>query len=328
MKEKPQISSKDIKPKILDNFVEYAKLFTPFQSEFLCGLYKRYQCLDNGSLVLYFAKNTHQAILRKKDYDLNYDLSFEKFWQNHSEVIQSSTTIINIAKIASLPKETTRRKLSELTKQRVLGKKNKHIVWLPSDDYKKNYNDFIAQEIKSIAKLTKYVTDQVALNFTIDEITEEYKKKFSFYWFHYLDTQLKWMRMWKKQFSDLEVALIFLQFASILSSRFLQNKTVPHNKLFNQPQEVINAPALEKVSVSATSVSDVTGIPRATCIRKLKLMAKQKILLQDKNTKRYYIIPEAFNKNLISKDLTDKATEIFSEFYSISIKALNSKNSH
>ena len=54
-------------------------------------------------------------------------------------------------------------------------------------------------------------------------------------------------------------------------------------------------------------------------------MVKDRLLSQDKVNKRYYIIPEAFNKNLISKDLTDKATEIFSEFYSISIKALNSK---
>ena len=314
----------DIKLKILNNFVEYAKIFTPFQSDFLCGLYKRYHSLDNGSLVLYFAKKTHQAILRKKDYDLNYDLSFEKFWQNHNEAVQPTTTIISIANDVNLPKETTRRKLSELDKQKILSKINKNIVWFPNDEYKKNYSEFVAHEIKSMAKLTKYVTDQVALNFSIKEIKEEYKKKFSFYWFHYLDTQLKWMKMWKKQFSDLEVALIFMQFSTLLSSKLTQNKSISHSKLFNQP-DVINAPALEKVSVSATSISDVTGIPRATCIRKLNLMTKQKILSQDKNNKRYYIIPEAFNKNLVSRELTDQATEIFSKFYFISIKALNSK---
>jgi len=320
MEEKLQITAKDIKPTILSNFVEYAKLFTPIQSEFLSGLYKRYHCLDNGILVLYFAKNTHQAILRKKEYDLNYDLSFEKFWHNHSEVIQAPSTIISIAENTSLPKETTRRKLLELTAQNILSKKNKYIAWLPNDDYKKNYNEFVAQEIKSVTKLTKYVTDKMLLNLSIDQITKEYKKRFSFYWFHYLDTQLKWMKMWKGQFDDLEVALIFLQFASLLSSRFLNNKKVPHNKLYSHPQHVINAPALDKVSVSATSVSDVTGIPRASCTRKLNLMVKDRLLSQDKVNKRYYIIPEAFNKNLISKDLTDKATEIFSEFYSISIK--------
>ena len=314
----------DIKPKILSNFVEYAKIFTPFQSNFLCGLYKRYKCLDNGTLVLYFAKKTHQAILRKTDYDLNYNLSFEKFWDNHSEATTAPTTIMSIAKDLNLPKETTRRKLAELIEQRILNKKNKSILWLPSDDYKKYYNDFVGEEIKSMARLTKYVADKSALNFTTDEIVVEYKKRFSFYWFHFLDTQLKWMKMWKKQFSDLEVALIFLQFAILLSSKIDPKKKTSHTNLFTTPT-IITIPITEKVSVSATSVSDITGIPRATCIRKLNLMTKQKILEQDLKNKRYYIIPEAFNNNLVSKELTEQASQIFSEFYFVSIKALNSK---
>ena len=320
----PSLLVKDIKKNILDNFIEYAKLFTPFQSDFLCGLYKRYLCLDNGTLVLYFAKKTHQAILRKTDYDLDYNLSFENFWKNHSEVEVPHTTILNIAKDAKLPKETTRRKLSELTKQKVLNKKNTIISWLPSEDYKKSYNKFISEEIKNVAKLTKYVTDKNNLNFSTEDITTEYKKRFSFYWFHYLDVQLKWMNLWKTVFNDHEIALIFMQFATLLSSKLLQGKIVSHNTFYYESEFIKNLPQ-EKVSVSATSISDITGIPRATCIRKLNQMVKQKIISQDKNTKRYYIVPEAFKKNLISKDLTDQATEIFSNFYFISIKALVSK---
>ena len=319
-----------IKKKILDNFVEYAKIFTPFQSDFLSGLYNRYKCLDNGSIVLYFAKKTQQAILRKKDYDLNYDLSFKNFWINHGLVKIPPTTIMSIAKDASLPKETTRRKLSQLAKQRILSKKNKHILWSPSEEYKENYNQFVYQEIKNMAKLTKFVTDKIDLNFSTEEIIEEYKKRFSFYWFHYLDLQLKWMNVWKLRFNDLEIPLIFLQFAVLLSSRLKRYNIISHNKLFETSDVVVTGPGAQNVnvSVSATSISEVTGIPRATCIRKLNLMAKQKIVSQDKNSKRYYIIPEAFNKNLVSKDLTEEASTIYSEFYYISIKALSSKNLH
>ena len=319
--------AEDVKKKILENWVGYVKIFTPFQSEFLCGLYKRYQCLDNGNLVLYFARKTHQAILRKKDYDLNYDLSFEKFWQNHSEAEITPSTIINIAKDTNLPKETTRRKLSELTNQKVFRKKNKHILWLPNEEYKESYNKFVGQEIKSMAKLTKYVTDRVNIDFTIEEITEEYKKKFSFYWFHYLDLQLKWMKMWKANLNDLENVLIFFQFTVLLSSKINKNNIISHSKLFTEPN-IINNQFHQDVSVSATSISDITGIPRATCIRKLNQMVKQKIILQDEKTKRYYIIPNALNKNIVSKDMTEKVTEIFSEFYFISIKALSSKSLH
>ena len=316
-------NSTHVKEKILTHFVEYLKLFTPLQSDFLTGLYKRYQSLDNATLVLYFAKKTHHAILRKKDYDLNYDLSFENFWNNHSKVETPPSTIIKIAKDANLPKETTRRKLLELTKQQVLIKKNNHMYWLPNEEYKKSYNLIVNQEINDVAKLTKYVTDKINLNFSIEEITSEYKKKFSFYWFHYLDLQLKWMKMWKGRLNDLEIALIFLQIASYLSSKTATSMS--HHKLFDQPGQVTTVLKKEAVSISATSISEVTGIPRATCIRKLNLMVKQKLVTQDKNTKRYFIIQEAFNKKFISKELTEKVVEIFSEFYFISIRALSSK---
>ena len=313
-----------IKEKLLENWLNYIKLFTPVQSNFLLDLYKRYHCLDSANIVLFFAKKTHQAILRKKDYDLNYDLSLENFWNNHNEVNIENSTIINIARNTNLPKETARRKITELTKQRVFSKVKKNIVWLPNDEYKKTYDVIINEEIKQLAKLTKYVTDKNNLNFSSEEITNEYKKKFSFYWFHYLDVQLKWMNLWKTVFNDHEIALIFMQFATLLSSKLLQGKIVSHNTFYYESEFIKNLPQ-EKVSVSATSISDITGIPRATCIRKLNQMVKQKIISQDKNTKRYYIVPEAFKKNLISKDLTDQATEIFSNFYFLSIKALVSK---
>ena len=318
------VQSSEVKQKVFDNFVEYVKFFLPHQSEFMCGLYKRYQCLENGSLVLYFSKKTHQAILRKKDYDLNHNISFERFWQNHSEVELSQPTIISIAKHVGLPKETARRKLSELTKKKILSKKNKRIAWLPSQDYKDIYNQVVDQEIRSMAKLTKFVTEKLNLNYSIETITNEYKKEFSFYWFHYLDLQHKWMKIWKKQFKDLEIVLIFIQFAILLSSKLQKEKNISHNKLFNHP-ETVHDPESQTVSVSATSISDITGIPRATCIRKLNSMAKQKILTQDETSKRYFINPEALTKNFVSKEMTKHVTEIFSEFYFISLKALNSK---
>ena len=166
--------SEVIKEKIFENFLGYVALFTPVQSHFLTDIYKRYHCLDSANIVLYFAKKTHQAILRKKEYDLNYDLSFEKFWYNHSVTHIENLTILDIAKNSNLPKETARRKIKVFTKLK------KNISWMPSDEYKKSYNKNIIEEIKQLAKLTKYVTDKINLNFSIEEITHEYKKNFLF----------------------------------------------------------------------------------------------------------------------------------------------------
>ncbi|MDA9091900.1 hypothetical protein N9J56_01260 [Pelagibacteraceae bacterium] len=316
-----------IKEKILGNFFGYVKLFTPIQSNFLTDIYKRYHCLDSGSIVLFFAKKTHQAILRKKEYDLNYDLSFEKFWHNQKESNIENSTIIEIAEKTHLPKETARRKLAELTRQKVLRKIKQKIIWLPTDEYKKTYNEVVNNEIKQIAKLTKYVASMVNLNISAEEIINEYKKKFSFYWFHYLDLQLQWIRLWKLQLNDLEVVLIFMHIATLLVSKV--DNEVSHKTLFSEPS-VIKKPQLKNinVSISATSLSDITGMPRATCIRKLNKMVEQKLITKDINTKRYFIIPEAFKKSLISKELTEKITGLVSEYYLIMIKALSSKTSY
>ena len=317
-----------IKEKLLENWLNYIKLFTPVQSNFLLDLYKRYHCLDSANIVLFFAKKTHQAILRKKDYDLNYDLSLENFWYNHNEINIENSTIINIARNTNLPKETARRKITELMKQKIFSKVKKNIVWLPNDAYKKTYNVIIKEEIKQLAKLTKYVTDKNNLNFSSEEITNEYKKKFSFYWFHYLDLQLKWMRLWKSQFNDLEVVMIFMQIASLLSSKI--DREVSHSSLYSAPDFIVEGPKKnnQNISISATSLSDITGIPRATCIRKLNQMVIRKLVTQDEDTKRYHIIPEALAKSLVSKKLTSKVTELFSEFYFIVIKALSIKTTH
>ena len=44
--------------------------------------------------------------------------------------------------------------------------------------------------------------------------------------------------------------------------------------------------------ISATSVSEVTGIPRATCIRKLERLSKAKFVKKDPLSKRYNLIDE------------------------------------
>jgi hypothetical protein len=318
------LSAELIKSQILSNYFGYLKLFTPHQSNFLSDLYKRYECLDSANIVLFFAKKTHQAILRKKEYDLDYDLSFEKFWDNHNEVVIENSTIIDIAKNSSLPKETARRKLAELIKKKILVKTKKNIIWKPSDEYKKSYNEVVNREIRQLAKITKYVTGKIGLDISIDDIDKEYKKKFSFYWFHYLDLQLKWMNLWKAQMQDLEITLIYMHIATYLASRV--SDVVSHEEVFSTP-DIINRP-MEKnlnVSLSATSLSEITGVPRATCIRKLNLMASRKIVIKDKNSKRYYINPQSLNKKMVSKELVENLQGLFSQFYFITIKALISK---
>ena len=206
------LSAKIIEDKILENYQEYAGLFGELQSDFLSGLYKRYYDLESGHLVLYFVKKAHQSILRKKDFDLSFDLSFDNFWKNHNETKFDPTTIITTSQETNLPKETARRKILELIKQDVLNKKLKTIAWVPSEEYKKNYDQFIATEIIQISKILKFVSHQNNHKISDEEVEIHIKKQFSFFWFHYLNAQLNYIKLCKKKFKDLDV--LFISFSN------------------------------------------------------------------------------------------------------------------
>ena len=314
-------SSKIIKDNILSNYIEYQYLFVESQSKFLSSLYSSYQSVENGNLVIYYEKETHQDILREKDYDLNFNISYEKFWENHLKINPKRRSLIKIAEDTFLPKETVRRKILQLIKKKVLGKKDKCIGWLPSEEYKKNYNLFVNEEIESVARQINFICKKLNYFIAKEEITKELKENFSFYRFHYLGAQIKYLNLWTEQFKDSELVLIFLQVVNLFASK-AKDKNITHKNLFDNPnlfKEFITA------SISATSIAEVTKIPRATCVRKLEHLVKLKMVSQDKISKRYYIIPDATADNLISQEITDKVVAIFSNLYFICVRAIKAK---
>ena len=59
----------------LDNFVNLMPFFYEMESTFLSGIYKRYGDLERGNIVIFFAKDLHLKILRKREINLAFNLS-------------------------------------------------------------------------------------------------------------------------------------------------------------------------------------------------------------------------------------------------------------
>jgi len=75
----------------------------------------------------------------------------------------------------------------------------------------------------------------------------------------------------------------------------------------------------KNANISATSISEITGIPRATCIRKLEKFVKMNILEKDNLSKRYYLLTNqlAINPVLSHGDVVKTTTSIFSDFCAV-----------
>ena len=292
-----------------DNYRKIIGEFMNIQSEFLSGIYNRYdKDLDAANIVLFFAKNLHQETLRLRDSDLNVDISFENFWNNHSKIRQKNFKIISIAKETGLPKETTRRKINNLIRSKMIEKQKNYLSWKPVEKHKESYNEIVSEELKQISKLIQVICIHLNITFSREKITNELKKYYSFYWYHYLNTQLQYLKMWQNRLSDLELLLISMQ--CLIQSNLNSDKGIKDN--------------IKLGSVSATSISDVTGIPRATCIRKLDKLYKMKIIKKDQETKRYYFDnKKIYNSNILKPDeIAENTIQIFSNFFLIILKAL------
>ena len=49
------------------------------------------------------------------------------------------------------------------------------------------------------------------------------------------------------------------------------------------------------------------------------------MILQDKSTRRYYVIPEATLNDLISQKITTKVVQLFSNFFFICLRGISTK---
>ncbi len=170
----------------------------------------------------------------------------------------------------------------------------------------------------------------ISLNIPISKIEKEIKNNYSFYWYHYLNTQLQYIKFWQEQFKDLEMLLIGLQ-TLIQTVKYL--KTIGKFQsldsiALNKTSKNADSINIKNANISASSVSEVTGIPRANCIRKLEKYVKMKVLEKDPLTKRYYLVPTQLSivstssSSNILLDGIKNTTSIFSEFSSILLKSL------
>ena len=262
--------------------------------------------------------------------DLNLNLSLHEFWNNHKNIIQKKKKIITIAKNTGLPRETTRRKILSLIKTKHIKKTEKNtIFWEPDSKSKDSYIKIVEEQINSLSKFIFQQLNFFSSNIPIYKIEKEIKNNYSFYWYHYLNTQLQYIKVWQMQFKDLEMLLIGLQ-TLIQSIRYFKNSGRLQNLdsfLLGKTTKSTASLDNKNTGISATSISEVTGIPRANCIRKLEKYVKMKIIEKNSVTKRYNIIPNQIKTTLSSGnsilDGINYTINIFSEFSSIVLKSLN-----
>ncbi len=317
-----QIENKLIQKNLTENFLKLMPTFYEMESSFLSGVYKRYGDLEGGNIVIFFARDCHLEILRKREKDLNFNLSLDNFWDNHKDILQEKKKIILVSKQTGLPKETTRRKIISLIKKKHLKKIDKNkLYWEPDFQLKETYVKIIDEEIISLSKFIFEQTKLLSLAMPISKIQREIKNNYSFYWYHFLNVQLEYIKFWQDKLKDLEMLLIGVQ-VLILTLNSIKKNFTNYYSIFENQKNLKNISEFN-ADISATSVSDITGIPRATCIRKLDRFVKMKVLIKNPKTKRYSLILDQTTFNpMLTQEWMKHKIKILSDFSFIIIKGL------
>ena len=302
-----------------DNFSIIHNDFMIYQSKFILEIYSRCKSdLDCGNIVLFFAQNLHRNILHHRDNDLDYDISFESFWEKNKNISQKNYSIIDVANATGLPRETARRKIQLLIKEKILLKQNTKVFWKPHESIKDNYLKVTDFHVSNLLNHIQVINNFLGLQLDNNFLKKEIFNNFSFYYYHYLKSHRNYLNIWQKKFQDLELFVIAQECIILANRQFLNNRTKLEEHFFLKK----NLHFVENISISASTISEITKIPRATCIRKLKILLQLKIIKKDEISKKYSLSPKTYFNALGVKEILKETTKLSVDFYLVIINAL------
>jgi len=305
MKNIPSVSNQLDKEKLFEiinkNFSTLAPAYYTLITTWLIDAYKVYKGIDKFIILIYLI-NKEFIFYRKNGLTVDYDT----FYKDKSLEIPN-INIIDISKDLRIPRESVRRKIELLKKQGVIKKNGKKIfvdrsafITAKADKTLKNLSILISK-LSEILKEEKIIDTA----FTVNEVSSSIKKNFSFCWYQFYKFLFIFTNRWRTDTAtqDLEtisVALIVL--INTVQNKGFKNKNLDRKKYLKEIQTT------QHTGINAFSVAEITGIPRATVVRKLKFLIKNEFINIDEkklysfaiglNTRQFKVIAKLQDKNM------------------------------
>ena len=280
MEKIPSISSEinkvEVDKFIFNNFNSISPYFYKLISEWMSDAYKIFKDLDKFLILIYLI-NTDFEFFRRN----NLNITYESFYKDKTLEI-NKINLIQISKDLNIPKESVRRKISELEKKGVIKKKGKKI-FLDRSAYESQEPINTLKNVSVL--LSKFSEISKKKNLTIKsldrtEVSKLIKNNFSFCWYQFFKFIFSYCYRWRKYFGDLEIMLIGITIAfNSVTTASIKLKGI--DSYIEEWREDILQNNIR--GINAMSISEITGIPRPTVIRKINSLIKLNMIEMDKN---------------------------------------------
>ena len=285
------------------NFSKLAPSYYKMLSNWFIRAYGVYGDIDKYIILIYLV-NKDFIFFRKN----GLIVEFETFFKDKTLEIEK-INISDISKDLQIPKESVRRKVEELEKKGVI-KKIKKKIFISMNAFSP---DRVNQGIKEVSILlhefNKLLKKENEINktFEVEEIITSIKKNYSFCWYQFYKFLFIFTNRWRKSVGDLETFCVGM----VVMLNHVERQSFRVKDL-NLKQFQNSLPEIDDRGVNAMSISEITGIPRPTVVRKLKHLIDNGFLsIDEKKLLEVNIRGEALK---ISKNLQDKNILSISNF--------------
>jgi len=308
-----QIDEKIINKVIQKKFALLSPYYYSFMSNWLIRAYKRYDDIDKFLIIVYLI---HKNLVFYKKNALVVD--YDSFYKDRTIEIEK----INISEIShdlKIPKESVRRKILYLEKKRLIKRIGKKIFVDRSTFLNAKATDTLKELCILLNEFNKLLKKEKIIDsvFELKEIDKSIKNNFSFCLYQLNKFLFIYFNRWRPEMKDLETLTI----AMLVVLNATQNKEFKPSKLSikSYREEIMGS---DFRGVNAMSISDITGIPRPTVVRKLKWLIDKKFLtINDKKLISLDVRDGAFKKtiNLQKKNTLSLSNFIYRLFNQINV---------
>ena len=309
-----QINSADILKVIEKNYSSIITVWAPMQIAWVNGVYQTFHDYEKFMIIMHLLKKTFDAY-SKNFVILNYE---EYFDQTKIEI--EEINVMEISKSLNIPKETARRKINELEKLGTIKKIKKRFIidrdtWpniKPEETMKR-----ITRSLSTLSKIC-FTAGLIPEPISSEKLTEVCKKYFSYIWKLYFEMQLPFLLNYKKLYGDLET---FHVNGLVISNQVLNSKKKDNSEMSKEfyLEKYFFADQKNELGINAMSISDITGIPKATVSRKLRKLVKDKYLQIDE--KKHYSTTGTNAKNIleVQKDILKHLSKLVTSVYNLTL---------
>ena len=247
-------------------FNNFVPAFYKFVSEWIINAYSNFKDIEMYMVLIYLVNNDFK-FYRKNGIQVDYDTFYKDKTLEIEEI-----KIIEISRDLQIPKESVRRKIIYLEKIGVI-KRTRKKIFIDRSAYETVQPISALKNMSYLISISSKILKQeneIPYYFSSNEISEGIKKHFSFCWYEFYKFIFSYYFRWRKELGDFETLSIGLLIMSNASSN--KDLVIQDINIEKWNKRISYA---DKVGLNSMSISDITGIPRPTVVRKVNSLIKK-----------------------------------------------------